>query len=1468
MIILLFLTVTSILFSIPAVQTKIAKVATSYVNKDFKTDINIEKIDLSALGQIKLKGVLINDHKGDTLIYANQLKASALSYQNFLKSKLQFNQLFLNDFKLKMKTYANEKEDNLTIFINKFDTKTESSSDFLFQVSQMIVENGSFYIIDENSKSTTFFTEIEGKLTNFEVNNSDVSTEISSLKLLENNRINITEFSSRFSYTNRAISLSETSLKTQNNTFLKGNVLFEATSNGYANFVKNVPLKAKLKGKIALRDMNLFYNEFGKKGKLQFYSEIKGPLENITLKNLQIKDGRSANIRGNIDIKNMLNEQLSLNASIEKATLSVNFLNKILPNLAQKNIPKNVKEWGKFVISGTTFIKGNNIKTNSLLENDEIGKADINLQIKNFNKTDNAFYKGTVKLKDFNIGKIANDSLLGSLTTSIDVQGKGFTKESLKVSTHGKIKQLEYNGYSYSNISLNGLIKNKRFDGSMEVNDPNIKLNFKGLVDFSSSLYVADFKSIIDYSDLNKLKVFTRDSVANLKGEVMLKAKGSSLDDVVGSINFGNLSFVNHKDTYFFKDFTITSAFKDSIRTIDINSPEIISGNIKGQFKFDELGKLAKNAFASIYANFQPIEVSSSQYVDFQFRIYNKVIEVLYPDVELAANTLIRGNIVADDNKFKLSVKSPQVTVYKNKIKKLNIQVDNKNPLFNAQVSIDSINTNYYDISKFKLVNVTLNDTLFFTSEFQGGKKSTEKYDFSFYHTLTENDESVFGIFNSMAKIKETPWLFNEKNNRKNKIVYNRKTNQYKIEDIVISSKNQKVNIFGEGSSLSDHINFDFKNVNLSKIIPDIESLKVDGIVNGAITYVKQNKQIKPQANFTIDNFKLNDIEQGNAHVMVVGENPTNYNVDISLRKPEEEPSFTTKGTLNFDQKEPTANLDVEFLAFNIKPFNSLTDDVFNKLRGDAYGTLKISENIKNPNIEGDLYLDQAGLYIPLLNVDYDLKGTSVINFKKQKITFADVVLQDTQQKTEGDFTGNITHKSFEKWKLDLGVSTKNLLVLNTEEQENSLYYGVGFLDGNASLKGFLDNLTISVNGKTKKGTHFVIPVNDVKTAESSDLIQFINKKEEENYLTKRWKLLSKKLDGVSLNFNLELTKDAEFEMVIDKISGSYLKGSGTGNVQIELDTKDKFEMYGYFVIDKGIYDFKYGIISKPFSVKKGGIIKFNGDPFAAEIDLDAVHKVSANPRTILENVTTTKKIPVNLITRFSGELFNTKRNFDIEFPNLSPTLASELEFKIQNNVTQQFISLLVLNSFFYTGGGGLSGNSIIYGTGADVLSNAFESILNSGYKNFSLKPVYTVGDKTNIEGVDVEDQLGLVLDYQISDRIIVNGKFGVPIGSRERSNVIGEGNIDFLLNNEGNIKLSLFNRQNEIQYTEEEQGYTQGIGINYQIDFDTGKELLEKIGVLKRKDTVKNKLNDSLKVKRIEKLRKFKARKKDTINQ
>ncbi|MDK2773036.1 MAG: translocation/assembly module TamB, partial [Flavobacterium sp.] len=272
------------------------------------------------------------------------------------------------------------------------------------------------------------------------------------------------------------------------------------------------------------------------------------------------------------------------------------------------------------------------------------------------------------------------------------------------------------------------------FKGYFNSNDPNLRMDFKGLLDLSSKVQQYDFTSHIDYADLNLLNFNKNDSISIFKGNISLKARGNSFDDLAGIVNLNNVSYQNSSKQFFFNDFNLQSEFDENkIRTITVNSPDIIEGKVVGKYKIKEVKKIVENAVGSLYANYSPNKLEKGQFLDFDFTIYNKIIEVFVPEVSISENTKVKGKISADEGKFIFDFTSPNILAYGNKFDNINIEIDNKNPLYNTYILMDSIRTKRYKISDFNLINVTLNDTLFVHTEFNGGNKNQDQYALNLY---------------------------------------------------------------------------------------------------------------------------------------------------------------------------------------------------------------------------------------------------------------------------------------------------------------------------------------------------------------------------------------------------------------------------------------------------------------------------------------------------------------------------------------------------------------------------------------------------------------------------------------------------------------------------------------------------------------------------------------------------------------
>ena len=68
---------------------------------------------------------------------------------------------------------------------------------------------------------------------------------------------------------------------------------------------------------------------------------------------------------------------------------------------------------------------------------------------------------------------------------------------------------------------------------------------------------------------------------------------GNSIDDLSGILQINDVSYQNSKNSYFFNDFEIVSSFDDTkVRTIEINSPDIITGQIVGKYQVNQVQKM------------------------------------------------------------------------------------------------------------------------------------------------------------------------------------------------------------------------------------------------------------------------------------------------------------------------------------------------------------------------------------------------------------------------------------------------------------------------------------------------------------------------------------------------------------------------------------------------------------------------------------------------------------------------------------------------------------------------------------------------------------------------------------------------------------------------------------------------------------------------------------------------------------
>ncbi|MEK6155401.1 translocation/assembly module TamB domain-containing protein [Flavobacteriaceae bacterium 3-367] len=1439
----------TVVLSLPFVQTRFARFATDSINTEFGTNINIDRLRISLITlDASMEGIYVEDYKKDTLIYIDELTTSILSMRNMARGKLEFGDIDIEKLDFKMKTYKDAPDSNLGIFVDKLDDgkpRAPGTPPFFFSSSDVTIEESRFRLIDENLEQpkTLDFKELNIEASDFQILGPEVTTEIEALSLHSKEGLKIQRLATGFKYTKQQMRFDSLHIDTPESS-LNGNLVFNYNREDFANFTDKVNLTASFaESTIALDEINLLYDQFGKGKEVSFSSDVNGVLNDLNMERLFVQSDQTG-IRGDFNFKNLFSREapFELDADIKDLTTSYYQLRSLLPNILGNSLPSSFQRLGRFTIRGDALISETSIVSKVNI-NTAIGSSYSDLELTEIDDIDNASYKGFVSFIDFDIGNFLQDKNFGKTSLDFNVDGRGFVQENLNTEVIGEVYNLTFNNYDYKGLKVSGILKEQLFDGSLLSNDENFKFNFKGLADFGKGdSNNFNFIASVDYADLKKLN-FINDSVSVFKGHVNMDITGNTMDNIVGEIKFSETNYQNKNDTYYFDDFKISSQFEaDSSRTIEINSPDIITGYMKGYFKVGELGKLMQNSVGSIYTNYKPYEISEGQRLDFNFNIYNKIVDVFFPEVTFGPNTFIRGNIIADEGDFKLIFKSPSIAAFGNKMDNIDVKVDNKNPLFNTFVSVEDVSTIYYDVKNFSLINTTLKDTLFFRTEFQGGSEYDDSYNLNFYHTFNKQNKSVIGLKTSDISFKGNKWVLNREGNTKNKVILNKTLDSITIEEIVMNNnRKEQIRLRGQlADSTYKDLELQFKIVSLDKITPAIDSLKLQGEVNGTLNILQKDDVYLPSSNLAITDFSVNKARLGNLAIGIVGNRDlTDFVVNTQITDNGRE-KLSVIGNITNQNNNPKANLLANFNDFEMAPFSPLGEGVITNIRGYINGSARIIGDIKNPDISGQLTLNDAGLGIPYLNVDYAFAPNSRVRLFDQTFYFENIGLTDVAYDTKANIDGTISHTGFGDWRLDLDLDSNNdrFLILNTEFEEEVLYYGTGFFNGTGRIFGPTSALTINVDGSTAPGTSLKIPLSDIASVGDYSFINFIERNDIRTIEEQR---VLRDYEGLELVFDLDVTPDAEVEIVVDQKTGSSLKGTGEGILLIEINTNGKFNMYGEFVAVTGEYNYRFGgVIDKTFTVRPGGTILWEGDPLAARLNMEAVYSLNANPSPLLDNAGFTGRIPTDVVVRLTEELERPNFEFNIEFPGTNSIIKSELEYRLQDpTVEERNAFFLLAQGTFVNESTGINQQAVT-GNLIQTASGLLNQVLAGDNSKFDLGVSYEQGYLDPSADVQTENRIGVTVSTQISDRILLNGEFGVPVGGVSETIVAGDVEVQVLLNEDGTLRAKIFNRENEIQqFLADRQGYTQGVGLSYEVDFNNFKELMGKIFKKKPKPEV-----------------------------
>ena len=629
-------------------------------------------------------------------------------------------------------------------------------------------------------------------------------------------------------------------------------------------------------------------------------------------------------------------------------------------------------------------------------------------------------------------------------------------------------------------------------------------------------------------------------------------------------------------------------------------------------------------------------------------------------------------------------------------------------------------------------------------------------------------------------------------------------------------------------------LNFELSNLFIQNFY-EINKNPISGYVESKIKLNRSETNRTLSLNASIKDINIKEYQLGNLELSAFGNTDfDSYSVDLKLLK-NENITLESEGTVIAINEKPNLDLDLNFNDFDISFVEKIGSNTLKEISSSISGQVNLWGAYDNIQHNGSLILNNSKFFIPYLNIEYLINDNSELTLYNQNIEFNNISIGHIDSKSSSSLNGKINHTNYKDWNLGLLFQSDRLFILNKEFNEDENYYGKAFIDGQISIIGPTGKVAIDIDAITKPGTYITIPRSNNYSIDDFSFIEFndlnnSNLYNENNLFEDINQLNNKTLD---LNINLEIDNNAQVDITIDQETGSYISGTGNGNLFMEIDSDGKFNIYGDYITTEGEYNFKdLALIDKKFKLKDGGTIVWDGEPLGAQMDLLATYEVpgGSNPALLLDNPNFNKKIPTDVEIKLTGNL--TKPNspdFEIYFPNTSSTVTSEINYKLNDPEVRQLqaISLLTQGIFINEVSVSIEGiTNNIY----EKVSDVFTDLLGGSQGPLKVGLNYLQGDKSDILDIKTEDRFGVTLSTEISDRILFNGKIGVPIGGIEETLIIGDVQIDFILNEDGSLKAKVFNRENEFRYIGDKLGYTQGVGLTYQVDFQTFRDLLSKL--------------------------------------
>ena len=1409
-----------LLLILPPVQQKIKVLVLQEIMKKTKSTISIGNLRFSPFNRLQLKEIYATDLKNDTLFHAEKLNADFDLFK-LMRKQFVIRSIEIDHLDLRISKDSVNAPYNFQFLIDAFasdTTQTADSSNLQLAIDHILLRNGHLHydVFSEPLQVPGMFDVNHVNVRNLQLNTKlhlnypddwnaaieDLSFDEKSGFVLKQMKFRINNLKNRMLIDRFYIELlhSEGEIREARLDYT-GLELDEILSGATYSIVFPT-------GKWYPGDFSCFYPELARYTEpVICKGEIKGKFPEISIPQLEVNYGKQFQL--------MLKAGMADYNAWETSAFDVN-VEKCLfdPELFELPLHTDLVSLAGKITGSLPDLK--------LALTGKSSPGDLTLTgMGGYTvSSESIYFDLEMESSECNVKSLLSDSIFGNASFRLATRGTIIDRNKIEATADAEIYRFDYLGYSYRDITANAAYANDSISIDLVSKDARLPLVIQGKAGLNQSnsfaqLYVKLISACPDV--LNLLPQYPN---SELSGTIRADIKGFDPERMTASVVIDSLRWATPAGD--FTDSPITFSYNagsDRQKKINLQSPTL-SVRGEGNLTYEGVIQSFKQAFPALFPpNDYKIEKMSSDRDNFDFRVgirhANAISRLLGMETTIPDSALFIGKYKREEEDLNLNVTAFCLFSRSDTVR---VQLNLSNVQNNLAVQMVVRNkSNQYELEG------NLGATVEFIPSTNGAKQDMN---------IALNPGSF--VLNGTSFLIH-PAQIAIANNR------------YEINNFALRhSMSEYLKINGVISdNAGDSIQVTVSQFEIGTFLSALKNkVPLSGTASGEITLsrLKTNPLILTR-NLAIDNMIFDGNSIGNLQLRSAW---SSERQGLALRATWSPPNARESVISGFVlPKKDSLALTADIQGFQLKWLEGYLPDSFYGIAGELGAQIKATGKLKNPDLSGTLYLNEATFGIPMLNTQYRISDS--IFLENNRIIFRNCTVYD-ETNHNLKINGNIGHKQFSDLNPKLTLDFNQFLVLNNTKQTDSLFYGHIQVTGNLTIA--LQNKDWLIQGKLSNEKANKIMLNLPETpmeAQRYNWLTFVNKQKKDSAIIVKEQPESE-LTEFSFPLKLHITLSIDPNLSVGAIinpdtkDAAIVTGHGILDFSYNLDNPVP-HLLGSYIIDDGKCSLSLkNITKKTFSIQPGGKLNFQGDLMNTTFDLSAVYSLRAYLTSLdpsFATLMTASKIPVNCVLTAGGKFEDMQLKYQIELPNQPDEIQRKLDGLIYTDdlKIKEIAYLLAFGSFLPVNSNSMNtGNTSLW---TSLASSSITSQLNqllSGvlWENWSIGTNIYSND-SNFSDVDMDVNISTRM---FNDRLTINSTLGYHNSAKQINNFTGDFNIEYKLTSNGNLLLQFYNVTNNQYYNKSRSPLTQGAGIAYKREGRTFRQLFKSLRTKKKSAT------------------------------